>query len=82
MEEALGQDLAPSEGSLEGEEDVALADRMLAGHEQVLGELRKRIIGQQPMIDRLLASPQFGVRWTEFRGQRRSRLFKYKELLT
>ena len=56
MEEALGQELAPSEGGLEGEEDVALADRLRSGHEQVLGELRKRIIGQDEVLEQVMLS--------------------------
>ena len=39
---------------LETEGDIALADRMRAGREQILTELRKRIIGQQQVIDETL----------------------------
>ena len=56
MEEALGEELAPSEGGLEGEEDVALADRLRQGYQQVLGELRKRIIGQDEVLEQVMLS--------------------------
>ena len=39
---------------LEAEDDIALADRMRHGREQILTELRKRIIGQQVVIDQTL----------------------------
>ena len=39
---------------LESPDDIALADRMKAGREQILIELRKKIIGQQQVIDETL----------------------------
>ena len=40
-------------------DDVALADRMNAGKQQILDELRKVIVGQQEVIDQVLErSPQ------------------------
>jgi MoxR-like ATPase len=39
---------------LENADDVALADRMKAGREQIIGELRKLIIGQEEVIDQVL----------------------------
>ena len=39
---------------LTNEDDVALADRMRAGREQILGELRKLIVGQEDVIDQVL----------------------------
>ncbi len=39
---------------LESEDDVALADRMKAGREQVIGELRKLIVGQEEVIEQVL----------------------------
>ena len=40
--------------NLESPDDIALADRMKAGREQILTELRKTIIGQQQVIDETL----------------------------
>ena len=39
---------------LEAPDDVALADRLKAGREQILAELRKLIIGQQEVIEQAL----------------------------
>jgi MoxR-like ATPase len=39
---------------LESPDDLALADKMKAGREQILAELRKVIIGQQEVIDQVL----------------------------
>ena len=39
---------------LEQEDDIALADRMRAGREQILAEIHKRIIGQREVIDETL----------------------------
>jgi MoxR-like ATPase len=39
---------------LDAEDDIALADRMKAGREQILIELRKTIIGQQEVINEAL----------------------------
>ncbi len=39
---------------LENEDDIALADRMRAGRDSILTEIRKRIIGQQQVIDETL----------------------------
>ena len=40
--------------ALEQEDDIALADRMRAGREQILAEIHKRIIGQREVIDETL----------------------------
>ncbi len=49
--------LQPAEPArLETEDEVALADRMQAGREAILGEIRKRIIGQQEVVDQVLLS--------------------------
>ena len=60
MEEAIGEPLAPSGGGLEGEEDVALADRLRAGHDSVLAEMQKRIIGQDEVLSQVLLSVLVG----------------------
>ena len=39
---------------LDNEDDIALADRMRAGREEILTEIRKRIIGQQKVINETL----------------------------
>ena len=44
--------LAP--GDLESPDDIALADKMKAGREQILIELRKKIIGQEEIINQVL----------------------------
>ena len=38
------------------QDDVALADRMKAGREAILGEVRKRIIGQEEVVEQVLLS--------------------------
>ena len=49
--------LQPAEPArLETEDEVALADRMKAGREAILGEIRKRIIGQQEVVEQVLLS--------------------------
>ncbi len=42
--------------SLESADDIALADRLKAGRERVLEELRKLIVGQQEVVDQVLLS--------------------------
>ncbi len=44
----------PSPGDLESPDDIALADKMKAGREQILIELRKKIIGQEDIINQAL----------------------------
>ena len=39
---------------LENADDIALADRMKEGRQQILAELRKKIIGQQEVMDETL----------------------------
>ena len=39
---------------LEGEEDIALADRMKVGREEIIAELRKLIVGQEEVIEQVL----------------------------
>ncbi|MBT8335771.1 MAG: AAA family ATPase [Gemmatimonadetes bacterium] len=41
---------------LETEDEVALADRMKAGREAILTEIRKRIVGQQEVVEQVLLS--------------------------
>ena len=49
--------LQPAEPArLETEDEVALADRMKAGREAILGEIRKRIVGQQEVVEQVLLS--------------------------
>ncbi len=49
--------LQPAEPArLETEDEVALADRMKEGREAILGEIRKRIIGQQEVVEQVLLS--------------------------
>jgi MoxR-like ATPase len=45
-----------SVATLDKESDVALADRMKAGREQIISELRKLIIGQEEVIEQVLLS--------------------------
>ena len=52
-------DIAPAgpdsaAGDLESPDDIALADKMKAGREQILVELRKKIIGQEEIINQAL----------------------------
>ena len=42
--------------ALDTPDDIDLADRMVAGREQIITELRKLIIGQQEVIDQMLLS--------------------------
>ena len=44
----------PSPGDLESPDDIALADKLKAGREQILVELRKKIIGQEEIINQVL----------------------------
>ena len=41
---------------LESPDDIDLADRMKAGREQIITEIRKLIIGQEEVIDQMLLS--------------------------
>jgi len=41
---------------LEGADDIELADRMKSGREQIIGELRKLIVGQEEVIEQVLLS--------------------------
>ena len=47
---------APTNPGLESADDIALADRLKAGHDQILAELRKLIVGQEGVIDLVLTS--------------------------
>jgi MoxR-like ATPase len=47
--------VAPTTG-LESADDIALADRLKAGHDQVLEELHKLIVGQEEVIELVLLS--------------------------
>jgi len=40
--------------SLEAPDDLALAERMKTGRDRILAELRKRIIGQDEVIEQVL----------------------------
>jgi MoxR-like ATPase len=42
--------------TMESQDDVALADRMKAGREQIISELRKLIVGQSEVIEQVLLS--------------------------
>src|SRR5262245_54264246 len=42
--------------TLDRPNDVALADRMKAGREQIISELRKLIVGQEEVIEQVLLS--------------------------
>src|SRR5262249_54681750 len=42
--------------ALESPDDVALADRLKAGRDQVIAELRKLIVGQEDVIEQILLS--------------------------
>jgi MoxR-like ATPase len=46
----------PEPTRLEAADDVALADRLKAGREQIMSELKKLIIGQEAVIDQVLLS--------------------------
>ena len=60
MDEAQVESVTPAGEDLEGEEDVALADRLRDGHERVLVEMRKRIIGQDEVLEQVLFSIHVG----------------------
>jgi MoxR-like ATPase len=47
---------APETAALEGADDIDLADRMKAGREQILTEVRKLIIGQDEVLEQMLLS--------------------------
>ena len=53
---AGGADSPPQPVHLEAEDQVALADRMKAGREAILSEIRKRIIGQEEVVEQVLLS--------------------------
>ena len=42
--------------SLDSSDDIALADRLKAGHDSILAELHKLIIGQEEVIELVLLS--------------------------
>src|SRR5215216_520310 len=42
--------------ALESEDDIALADRLKVGHDQILAELHKLIVGQEEVIELVLLS--------------------------
>ena len=42
--------------SLDSSDDIALADRLKAGHDQIIAELRKLIVGQEEVINLVLLS--------------------------
>jgi MoxR-like ATPase len=42
--------------SLESHDDIALADRLKAGHDQIIAELHKLIVGQEDVIELVLLS--------------------------
>src|SRR5215216_1527834 len=46
--------------ALESEDDIALADRLKVGHDQILAELHKLIIGQEDVIELVLLSLMAG----------------------
>ena len=47
---------APETAALESPDDIDLADRMKAGREQILREVRKLIIGQNEVLEQMLLS--------------------------
>src|SRR6476660_5007793 len=51
---------APTNPGLESADDIALADRLKAGHDQVLQELHKLIVGQEQVIELVLISIMSG----------------------
>ena len=53
-EDAAPAILAAAPADLESPDDIALADRMKAGREQILSELHKKIIGQNEIIEQVL----------------------------
>jgi MoxR-like ATPase len=48
--------VAPTSPGLESADDIELADRLKAGHDQILAELHKLIVGQEGVIDLVLTS--------------------------
>src|SRR5499427_7390375 len=42
--------------ALTGADDIALADKLRAGHQQIISELRKLIVGQDDVIEQVLVS--------------------------
>ena len=48
--------VAPTNPGLESADDIALADRLKAGHDQIVAELHKLIVGQEGVIDLVLTS--------------------------
>ena len=46
----------PESTTLESPDDIALADRLMTGREQILSELHKLIVGQEDVIDLVLLS--------------------------
>jgi MoxR-like ATPase len=48
--------LDPSTADLESSDDIALADKMKAGRAQIVTELRKKIVGQEDVLDLVLLS--------------------------
>ena len=53
-EDAAPAILAAAPADLESPDDIALADKMKAGREQILSELHKKIIGQNEIIEQVL----------------------------
>ena len=51
----MTEDVLPAE-ALEQEDDIALADRMKAGREAILLEIRKLIVGQKDVLEQVLLS--------------------------
>jgi len=47
---------AAEQVALTGADDLALADKLRAGHQQIISELRKLIIGQDDVIEQVLVS--------------------------
>ena len=54
--EKAGAPNHPDAPPLESPDDIDLADRMKAGREQILSEIRKLIIGQEEVMDQVLLS--------------------------
>ena len=48
--------VAPTNLALDSADDIALADRLKTGHDQILAELHKLIVGQEGVIDLVLTS--------------------------
>ena len=53
-EDAAPAVVAAAPADLESPDDIALADKMKAGREQILSELHKKIIGQDEIIEQVL----------------------------